>query len=212
MRDVNAENPTPLEEVSRIRPVAQPLNARVLQIWLGKELPPETLLSMMMQTRVAARHYTLVTRNISPLRDILNPDGFLSEDRMHRAMAKAYPQAGAYYSASASPRRLSDLLRFYVLSLHSDMLYIDADCLLHEYSNRRAQETNVVLGRHRTEADIFLIHAGGQADYFARALKNVQSGSGPSILREMIKNHPQRFNASDYTHLTRKRHHETLFL
>jgi hypothetical protein len=213
MRDVNAENPTPLEEAARVRPAKASLDASVLQIWLGKELPPETVLSMMMQMRVVSKRYTLVTREDSPLRDVLNPDKFLDEDAIHRDMVKAYPRAGAYNAATKSPRRLSDLLRFYLLSLHPDMLYVDADCLLHEYSHRRALEKNVVFGQYRgKEADIFLIHGGGQADFFARALKSVEEGSGPSCLRNMVKSHPHRFNPSDYTHLTRKRHHETLFL
>lgn len=180
------------------------LDANVLQVWLGAGLPPNPVMHCMRRTRLASRVYTLVCEADSPLLGELEPDIHVLDTALITDASRLYPKAFAYLERHAGPRQASDVLRFAMLARNPEMLYIDGDCLLHTYGQTEGKK-HVVLGRYKDEADIFLIHGGGDEVFFTSALSGLAPGQGPSQLRYMTRNHPHRFPVAAYTHLRRSR-------
>jgi hypothetical protein len=185
------------------------LDAYVLQIWVGPHLPSPIVLECMRRTRKAAKHYTLICAPDSLLLEELRPDVVQDSTKLYREALTAYKRAEPYLlKFKHDPRQVSEVLRFYALYLMPALLYVDADCLVHDDYDKVKRVKGVILARFRDQADIFLIHGGGDSAFFDRALNALDVGRGASVLSDVTRSHKHRFNLSVYTHLTRSRHHE----
>lgn len=185
------------------------IDAYVLQIWVGPYLPSPIVLECMKRTRKAAKHYTLVCAPDSLLIEDLHPDVVQDSTKLYREALTAYKRIEAYLvKFKHDPRQVSEVLRFYALYLMPGLLYVDTDCLVHEGYDKVKHVRGVILSRFRDQADIFLIHGGGDSAFFDRALNALDVSRGASVLSDVTRLHKHRFNPSVYTHLTRSRHHE----
>lgn len=181
-----------------------------MQIWVGPHLPSPIVLECMKRTRKAAKHYTLICAADSLLIDDLQPDVVQDSVKLYREALTAYKRVEPYLlKFKHDPRQVSEVLRFYALYLMPGLLYVDSDCLVHAGAYDKVRHVKgVILARFRDQADIFLIHGGGDSAFFDRALNAVDVSRGPSVISDVVRSHKHRFNASVYTHLTRSRHNE----